>query len=563
MELLDVKGYTQSFVETVENDDLDLQLVALHCVEQYGGVVTTQRLSDEWLSHVHFQYDEYGHALTNMRKGLRAPLSSKYNNYFTDCMGSPIRSELWGILCAGIPDMAAYYAFQDACVDHAGGEGVYGEIFFAVFESLAFVNDDIPWLIDKSLSYLPAESATAGAVQCLLKSHSDGLDWKAARQVLIDHYGGENFTYAPINIAFTLMGLLYGEGFTERLLISTNCGYDSDCTCATIASMMGILYGSAYIDEMWTKPLGETIIVSPPVNGFDAPKTIEELTERSLQAHRVVTALYETAKDKRIYRIDTELDKELGYIPVASFFDWEYRCETIYQDNHPAIAPGEEKEIVLRIISGLTIPSTLRVTAHMENKVEAEANTMELAAGKSVEYRARFTAKGDKSPSYPGYFLLERMENGSVWSSHQVPFVLLPSQDWILSVDSDDGQAVFSKDSRIPVEQLNLDGARQLRARSKLYLPVGKRVRLIATCRQPLSITVDGKLLADCKEETAEIPAYHRSDPKKCADIALEKGFHDVEILVSDASELKNLFFYVVDPAFNCAAELGITLQAK
>ena len=75
MELLDIKGYTQEFVTAVENDDLDLQLVNLHCLEQYAGQVTSANLAKEWLSHVHFQFDEYGHALTNMRKGLRPPLS--------------------------------------------------------------------------------------------------------------------------------------------------------------------------------------------------------------------------------------------------------------------------------------------------------------------------------------------------------------------------------------------------------------------------------------------------------------------------------------------------------
>ena len=45
MELLDVKGYTQEFVTAVENDDLDLQLVNLHCLEQYAGQVTSANLA--------------------------------------------------------------------------------------------------------------------------------------------------------------------------------------------------------------------------------------------------------------------------------------------------------------------------------------------------------------------------------------------------------------------------------------------------------------------------------------------------------------------------------------
>ena len=48
MELMDIKGYTQSFIEAVENDDLDLQLVNLHCIEQYGGRADVSLLSREW-----------------------------------------------------------------------------------------------------------------------------------------------------------------------------------------------------------------------------------------------------------------------------------------------------------------------------------------------------------------------------------------------------------------------------------------------------------------------------------------------------------------------------------
>ena len=74
MELMDIKGYTQQFVGAVENDDLDLQLVNLHCVEQNGGRADVSIISREWLDHVHFEWDEYGHSLTNMRRGLGYPL---------------------------------------------------------------------------------------------------------------------------------------------------------------------------------------------------------------------------------------------------------------------------------------------------------------------------------------------------------------------------------------------------------------------------------------------------------------------------------------------------------
>ena len=98
------------------NDDLDLQLVNLHALEQRGVRVTTRELSEEWTEHVRFPFDEYGYALANMRRGLAAPLSGFYNNPFTNCMGSPIRSELWAVLFPGDPERAVRYAAQDAAV---------------------------------------------------------------------------------------------------------------------------------------------------------------------------------------------------------------------------------------------------------------------------------------------------------------------------------------------------------------------------------------------------------------------------------------------------------------
>lgn len=561
MELLDIRNYTQTFVQAVENDDLDLQLVALHCVEQYAGLVTTERLGQEWLSHVHFQFDEYGHALTNLRKGLRPPLSGAYNNFFTDCMGSPIRSELWGILCAGMPELAAYYAFQDACVDHAGGEGIYGEIFFAVFESLAFSCDDIGLLIKQSLAYLPRDCATAGAVRCLLESREQGLGWQEARAVLIDRYAGENFTYAPVNIAFTLMGLLYGSGFTERLLITTNCGYDTDCTCATIASMMGILYGSAYIDAMWTEPLGENIIVSPPVNGFAAPKTIAELTERSLRAHRMITALCEAAPDKNIFTISREVDCERRYLPAGSGLAWDFLCETFYEDGHPAAAPETAKRVTLRLTNHLPVPVTLCLDAQVAGgQITGEAQMLALAPEETGSY-AVFVTRTEKAARYPGKFCIRRMENGSIWAEYEIPFTLLPTQDWILTADHGETAVLHCETARLPVERLALDNAEVLRAETRLYSPVEKELRLIANCRQPLRLLVDGRVAVDCPEETPEIPAYHRAEPKKCANLRLTKGYHTIEVQMLHAREVRNLFFYVVDPAFHCAAQIDYWLE--
>ena len=40
------------------NDDLDLQLLNLHTLEQRGLYVTANDFSEEWAEHVYFPYDE-------------------------------------------------------------------------------------------------------------------------------------------------------------------------------------------------------------------------------------------------------------------------------------------------------------------------------------------------------------------------------------------------------------------------------------------------------------------------------------------------------------------------
>ena len=66
---------------------------------------------------------------------------------------------------------------------------------------------------------------------------------------------------APANIAFTVIGLLYGEGdFKQSLIIAINCGDDTDCTGATAGSILGIIKGHSGIPLDWREYIGDRII---------------------------------------------------------------------------------------------------------------------------------------------------------------------------------------------------------------------------------------------------------------------------------------------------------------
>lgn len=552
MELMDIKGYTQQFVSAVENDDLDLQLVNLHCVEQYGGRANMALLSREWLDHVHFQWDEYGHSLTNMRRGLGAPLSGWYNNFFTDCMGSPIRSEIWAVICAGMPDLAAYYAYHDASVDHAGGEGVYGEIFFAVLESMAFVETDKFKLIDMALSYLPAGCAVRRAVELLLERYRAGDDYVSARQAIIDGFAGDNFTYAPVNIAFTLVGWLYAQGFTAQMLTTINCGYDTDCTVATLGSLLGILYGTQYLDSYWTAPLGENIVVSRPVTGFNAPRTITELTQRSIAARELVQAHYAQQPDKSAYRIRYQSDVELYSMPLGSHKYSDLDVELHHQDGMPTYMAGETRKLEVALTNNESISQHVKVHALVPG-FSSDMAELEIQGGATVRCVLNLTAPEQRQPVYRGQLLIERIVGGVYWNTEALPLVLLPTMDWRVTVNGDE-RAVHLCTNRLNARELGIRDADTLRFTTRISLAEAPReVWLKLVCRNPLRATLDGEQIIACDERTVVIPAYHRADRRKCAKLELTPGAHELSIDISDARDFEELYFMLVSEELYCA----------
>lgn len=541
MELLDVKGYTQSFVEAVENDDLDLQLVNLHAVEQYGGQVDAVLLGQEWLSHVHFQYDEYGHALTNLRRGLIPPLAGSYNNFFTDCMGAPIRSEIWAMLCAGQPDLAAHYAYQDALVDHAGGEGMYGEVFFAVLESLAFVCGDVRALIDRALGYLPESSRVRQAVALLLACHDRGDTWQQARAHILEAFGGENFTYAPINVAFTLVGLLYERGFTAQMLTTVNCGYDTDCTVATLGALLGILHGPDYLDRQWTEPLGERILVSPPITGFDPPATIGELTRRTLAARaRLTPPARLTAPRQGDYALQTRT------LPAGSRDRWDLAVTLAYGGDHPVVLPGGEKTVGVTLTNGQSCAQQLRVSLlPPEGFGPCAPALVTLAPGARGEAAFTLRAPADLPARMPCALTIERLAGGAVWDAQTLSVPLLRPYSWRVN-----GELIHSATNR-----LDLPGPAVLS--TTVHAPADREALLIAVHAGPVRAELDGRAVIASGETTPVIPAYHRADPRKSARVALTAGSHTLTLRTERAGEL---YVYLVDPQKQYACYTDILL---
>jgi ADP-ribosylglycohydrolase len=296
----------------IPNDDLEIQLVWLIMLEERGLDITCRDFAEYWLDYVVYNPDEYGLHKTNLRQGLIPPVSGWYNNAFRDCMGSPIRSEIWACIAPGMPDVAAHYAWHDAVVDHAMGESVYGEMFNAALQSAAFFIPERDRLLDLGLSVIPADCATARAVRKAREAHASGLEWREARDAVMGFAYHPNAQHSPINLAFQTLGWLYGTDFGDMLCKAVNCGWDTDCTGATLGATLGIIMGAEALPARWTEPLGRTLATSVGNGGLrngPLPATVDELTDRTIAVARKLLA----REDGRVQICD---DAEAAAAPV-------------------------------------------------------------------------------------------------------------------------------------------------------------------------------------------------------------------------------------------------------
>lgn len=289
--LLDLDFFRPLPQESAPNDDLDLQLVWLKMLEDRGVRPRLADFAEYWLKHLYpYPWDEYGYCLRNLSRGLRPPISGCFENDFIDQMGSPIRSEIWACIAPGNPQLAAEMAWKDAVLDHAGGEGVYGEMFLAALESAAFVVSDPQELIEIGLEMIPIYSAVSRSVRSAVWCHKNEIPWEQAREKILNRFGHNHPCHAPQNLGFIIMGWLYGEGFGDQLCKAVNCGYDTDCTGATLGSILGILGGSAGIPDKWKEPVGEKIVQHAFTRGISGPKSVSELTDRTVALAEQVLA---------------------------------------------------------------------------------------------------------------------------------------------------------------------------------------------------------------------------------------------------------------------------------
>jgi hypothetical protein len=332
------------------NDDLDLQVLWLKVLEQKGAALTSEDLADAWLDLCWYPFNEYGVFRRNWRCGIHPPTSGLFANPFWKTgMGCPIRSEIWGYVFPGDPDRAAHYARLDGTLDH-GPQSVGAEQLFAAMAAMAFLEDDLRGLLHRFLHYLPDGSPVDRLTRLALQGLDAGLPLDDVRARILANAPCGEACDAQLNVPFTVLGLLAGEGdLVDTILRTLRCGYDTDCTLATTVAFLGQVLGAEAIPARLKDPIGDTLVM-----GIQYKRPDMRVSTLARDTARIGVLLSERGP----LRIDGA--PEVEPLPAAATApDWRLAVEHI---DAPGVAPGDTLRVRLRADGPLPAPAPVEIT---------------------------------------------------------------------------------------------------------------------------------------------------------------------------------------------------------
>ena len=290
----EINSYPVNYKRFAADDDSNGPLFFLRALEDgdTGFDLTSQAVGEALLNYAPFEHGFFwwgGYGIStehtaylNLKAGIPAPQSGsiKQNGHVVaEQIGGQIFIDSWGLVCPGNPDLAAKYAKMAAGVTH-DGNGIYGGIFIATCISHAFDEKNIRAIIEKGLSYIPADCEYTRVVRAVMDYYDKNPNnWRDCYKYIFDNFGYDKYPgncHIIPNSAVMVLSLLYGKGdFDNTLNICNMCGWDTDCNVGNIATIMGIICGPEGIDYLkWRKPINDFLACSSVIgtlNNMDIP----------------------------------------------------------------------------------------------------------------------------------------------------------------------------------------------------------------------------------------------------------------------------------------------------
>ena len=206
----------------------------------------------------------------NILNGIMPPASGHWkNNPHADDIDFQIEADFAGMMTPGMVNTGVELCDKIGHIMNSG-DGYYGGVYMSAMYSLAFVSNDLSYIVTEALKTIPARSKYRQCIEEVIRLHKKyPSDWKRCWYEMELKYAQEigcpegvfnafNID-AALNSAYVVIGLLYGDGdFYKTMDISTRCGQDSDCNPASACGILGVMMGYKNIPEKW-KPAMEKV----------------------------------------------------------------------------------------------------------------------------------------------------------------------------------------------------------------------------------------------------------------------------------------------------------------
>ncbi len=263
-------------------DILD-QYILRDMFEKYG-TVTTKTITEDWV-----KYDVYdmgggqrsvgAYALAKNKSYVSPFLGrAEYGNRYPWCEEPWIENNTLGMVAAGMPNAALDLSAVFTPVTGDSDNVYWGDFIIAMY-SMAYFESDIPALIRNAAQIFPEDSWQRTVVEMsfdLWRKYPD--DWRSAIVEAEKTCTRRGYYYhtdralheqgrVDINIAFSLLALLYGDGdFLATSRIFSLSGYDA--RGVMFLPVLGIIGGLSSLPEeahekIWQD--GKGYIVNKPV----------------------------------------------------------------------------------------------------------------------------------------------------------------------------------------------------------------------------------------------------------------------------------------------------------
>lgn len=264
-------GYIKKWMEEEPGlyDDIYMDLTFVEVLERVGLDAPVDSFANAFANAGYVLWHANQAARYNILNGIGAPESGHWlNNPHADDIDYQIESDFAGLMNPGMPNSASEISDRVGHIMNYG-DGWYGGVYVGAMYALAFVSDDVDYVVNEALKTIPTESDFYQCIADAITWHRQYPDdwkqtWFELQKKWAEEVGCPDGVFATFNIdakinaAYIVLGLLYGGGdYTKTMEIATRAGQDSDCNPSSAGGILGTMLGYSNIPEYWKMGLAE------------------------------------------------------------------------------------------------------------------------------------------------------------------------------------------------------------------------------------------------------------------------------------------------------------------